>query len=666
MPYNFIAGTSGYGGNAPAIDTTGATLLVAGCIDNGANPTLTDSRGNTWLTVGTGGAGDPPNNEQLRVYYCVNPSVGPGHTFASSLSFGNVQVAAFSGNAAAPLGASSFSRNFAAGTTTTIDPPLTPPEDGGLVVALATLGSNSGNPQVAGFTRAAFTNGLVGTNYGGYIGYLIQTTAVGVAPVLTHTVDSRPTLGVVVFRPPPPAPTLPTITTQPQPQTVTAGQTATFAVVAAGTAPFSYQWRRNGTAISGATGASYTTPATVLGDNGAAFSVVITNAAGSVASGNAALTVNAPPPAPSGSVASTSPSGQTVTITGTFSNQVTSASATLTPDSPANGATAQGPIGVTLGSGTWTVTFAAVPTGRYLGPAVTLSGPGGATVLTGSAFEILGAGGQPEAPGGGPVAPAITTQPAAQSVTAPAAATFSVVATGTAPLAYQWRRNGAAISGATQSSYTLNPTALGDSGASFSVVISNAAGSVTSVAAVLTVGAAAVAPAITTQPVAQSVTAPAGATFSVVATGTAPLAYQWRRNGVAISGATQAAYLLPSTVVGDSGTSFDVVVSNAAGSATSAAVLLAVAAPTPQPTGGTITSSRLERGNTQAHMGKPFRAFVHVEATGELLFIKAGLTTSQLGQVAFQDGRLSAGQLYAVRWKRDDTGEQGFELLRAT
>jgi acid phosphatase len=83
----------------------------------------------------------------------------------------------------------------------------------------------------------------------------------------------------------------PTITTQPASQTVTVGQTATFNVAATGTAPLSYQWRKNGTAISGATSSSYTTPATTSSDNGAQFTVVVSNSAGSVASTAATLTV---------------------------------------------------------------------------------------------------------------------------------------------------------------------------------------------------------------------------------------------------------------------------------------------------------------------------------------------------------------------------------------
>ena len=67
----------------------------------------------------------------------------------------------------------------------------------------------------------------------------------------------------------------PSITTQPAAQTVTAGQTASFSVTASGTAPLSYQWKKNGTDISGATSSSYTTPVTVIGDNGATFTVVV-------------------------------------------------------------------------------------------------------------------------------------------------------------------------------------------------------------------------------------------------------------------------------------------------------------------------------------------------------------------------------------------------------
>lgn len=87
-------------------------------------------------------------------------------------------------------------------------------------------------------------------------------------------------------------PTAPAITTQPANTSVNVGQTATFTVVASGTAPLSYQWAMGGTNISGATSASYTTPATTAGDDGDTFAVMVSNSAGSVTSNTVTLTVN--------------------------------------------------------------------------------------------------------------------------------------------------------------------------------------------------------------------------------------------------------------------------------------------------------------------------------------------------------------------------------------
>jgi hypothetical protein len=94
----------------------------------------------------------------------------------------------------------------------------------------------------------------------------------------------------------------PSITVQPSNQTVTAGATATFSVTATGSG-LTYQWRRNGSNISGATSSSYTTPATTVSggsaNNGDVYSVVVTgDTAPAATSSNATLTVNAPAPPP--------------------------------------------------------------------------------------------------------------------------------------------------------------------------------------------------------------------------------------------------------------------------------------------------------------------------------------------------------------------------------
>src|SRR5256885_8143810 len=90
--------------------------------------------------------------------------------------------------------------------------------------------------------------------------------------------------------------TAPSLTSQPASQSVTAGQTATFSVSATGTAPLSYQWKKNGIPVSGTSSFTYTTPATSTSDTGAQFTVIVSNSAGSVTSSAAVLTVNASSP----------------------------------------------------------------------------------------------------------------------------------------------------------------------------------------------------------------------------------------------------------------------------------------------------------------------------------------------------------------------------------
>ncbi|VXC57843.1 DUF3500 domain-containing protein [Massilia sp. 9I] len=175
-------------------------------------------------------------------------------------------------------------------------------------------------------------------------------------------------------------------------------------------------------------------------------------------------------------------------------------------------------------------------------------------------------------------APAIATQPAAVSVAAGAAASFTVSATGGGTLSYQWRKGGTAISGATSATYSIAATTAADAG-SYDVVVTNSAGSVTSAAAALTVASATAAPAIVTQPVSQSVATGAGVTLTVTASGSGTLSYQWRKGGVAIAGATSSSYTIASAAAADAGT-YDVVVTNSIGSVTSSATTLAVTAST--------------------------------------------------------------------------------------
>lgn len=106
---------------------------------------------------------------------------------------------------------------------------------------------------------------------------------------------------------------------------------------------------------------------------------------------------------PTVAVTSTEVSGQSVTISGTYTGNVVSASAVLPVGDPANGAVAQGPIPVNYAGGTWDVTFDDLVPGSYSSAIITMTNTGGSGVGYGSGFEVLGIDGEPVAPdpGGG-------------------------------------------------------------------------------------------------------------------------------------------------------------------------------------------------------------------------------------------------------------------------
>jgi protocatechuate 3,4-dioxygenase beta subunit len=190
------------------------------------------------------------------------------------------------------------------------------------------------------------------------------------------------------------------------------------------------------------------------------------------------------------------------------------------------------------------------------------------------------------------VLPSITTQPNNVTTTVGAAASLSVVATGT-NLTYQWFEGGttgatgsggSAVSGATTATYSLTSVTLSNAG-NYYVVVTNTSGSVTSQVVTLTVTE--VLPTITTQPVAVSVASGTSAAFTVVASGT-NLTYQWYEGGTsgatassstggtAVAGATGATLTIASTTTTQSGNTYYAKVSNSAGSVYTTIVSLTV------------------------------------------------------------------------------------------
>jgi DNA/RNA endonuclease G (NUC1) len=168
--------------------------------------------------------------------------------------------------------------------------------------------------------------------------------------------------------------------------------------------------------------------------------------------------------------------------------------------------------------------------------------------------------------------PVITTQPVSQSAPLGGSASFTVAATGTGALSYQWFKDGELVPGATGTSLSLTGVTLADVG-SYDVVVTNATGSTVSRAADLTISG--LPPGISSAPASQVVNAGSSLTLSVVATGSAPFSYQWSKDGSDIVGATSPSLILSDVQLADAG-SYTVTVSNTNGSLTSSPAVLTV------------------------------------------------------------------------------------------
>lgn len=340
----------------------------------------------------------------------------------------------------------------------------------------------------------------------------------------------------------------PFVATQPQSLTVLVGSPAAFAVTAGGDGPFTYQWRFGGTNITGATTASFGLSGAQTNDAGN-YSVVIASPYGSVTSSNALLTVNVPPTIVTQpqSVAAVIGSNATFTVTAT-------GDPTLLYQWRFNGATISGATNASL-------TLTNVQAGNVGNYSVVVSNPFGTATSANAALTV-------HSP---PAIVAAADHPQPQTVIQGNTATFSVTATGDAPLSYQWRFGGTNIAGATSNPLVLTGVQTNQAG-NYSVIVSNPYGSVTSSNALLTVR---VPPTITTQPLSQSVVAGITVTFTVAAVGDPTLTYQWRFNGNAIAGATGTTLTLAGVQVAQAG-DYSVVVTNPYGTATSLNATLTV------------------------------------------------------------------------------------------
>ena len=238
--------------------------------------------------------------------------------------------------------------------------------------------------------------------------------------------------------------------------------------------------------------------------------------------------------------------------------------------------------------------------------------------------------------------PTITRQPTDQTVTAGATATFSVTASGTAPLAYQWRfAPGVPIAGATKSTYSIINVQATNSGSSYWVTVTNAAGTNVSRHATFTVLA------ITAPPQGVITNAGSDVTFSVGASGSQPLSYQWLFNGSNVSAATDSDFPLTKVQPRDAG-AYSVVAANAAGSVTSSpATLTVVALPI-------LTSpQRLTNGQFRFTLGgSAGQSYVILASSNLADWVPFGTNTLTNGSALISDTQAhSLGRrYYRARW----------------
>ncbi len=384
------------------------------------------------------------------------------------------------------------------------------------------------------------------------------------------------------------------------------GQTISLSVVATGSPTPSFKWKKNGTEISGAKSATLIL-SNLQPANAGTYSVVITNIAGTVSSSPALVTVNTPPKITTKPVGRTVIAGQTASLSVVASGTPSPTLQWLKNGAPVANATAA------------TLTFASVqPTdaGSYV---AVVSNPLG-TVSSSAAVLIVN------------VTPAFSVQPVGGTFSMGQTVSLSVTATGTPTPTLQWKKNGTEIGGAKSATLTLSNIQPANAG-NYTVVATNAAGSVSSSAAVVFVNTP---PRFTTQPVSHGVFADKSTSFSAVVTGTPSPTFQWLKNGSPISGATASTLSIASVVLTDSG-SYTLVAVNSLGTATSSAVTLSVSVPkVPTVVTGIVSSvspnSIGVRGTVSADGGAT------VTERGVLVGLTSGLTLSNSGRIQLGSG----------------------------
>ncbi|HRU67821.1 MAG TPA: immunoglobulin domain-containing protein [Bacteroidia bacterium] len=411
----------------------------------------------------------------------------------------------------------------------------------------------------------------------------------------------------------------PAITTHPSNLTVCTGQSATFSVTASGTSPLTYEWYKNSTKITGATNYFYTISSAAQGD-AASYYCVVTNGCGTAQSNSASLTVNTPPNITAQYGTATICSGQSNTFSVTVSgsspisyqwyfnnnaisnatnNQYSISAATVNNagnyycvasnscgniQSATQTLTVNSPPSITSQSSS-TVRCKGQPVTFYVNASGTnpltyewyfknnkISGATSSTYSINSVdtsdagayyCKVINSCGTDQSSIIDltvNLAPSISSQSSSATRCVGQSMTFSVTASGTGPLTYQWYYNNSKITSATNFTYTINSVATTDAG-NYYCIVTNSCGTATSSVITLTVNTA---PDISSLSSSTTQCEGSSVTFNVSATGSSPLSYQWYDKNGQISGATNNFLTLSSLKTSHAG-NYYVIISNSCG-----------------------------------------------------------------------------------------------------
>lgn len=355
----------------------------------------------------------------------------------------------------------------------------------------------------------------------------------------------------------------PMIIAHPQNATLIQGATHALSVTARGAGSLRYQWKKSGIDIPGATTTTLSFP-NVQESSSGQYSVVVQNDFGSVTSNPATLIVGSPPQLASANVPASAPLGSSVTFSVVAQGTAPLSYRWLKDGTQISGAT----------SNSYTIpNVQAQHSGVY---SIAITNSVGSPVFSLGSFTAGGS------------APLVTQHPESQSKVVGSSVSFSITATGPAPLSFQWMKDGNPLAGATSPNLNISNLQTTHSGL-YVARISNSFGQVFSQSATLNVGTA---PLINSHPQTSNQPVGGSVSFQVTAIGSLPINYQWMKNGTAMAGANSATLSFSNLQTSQAG-DYTVRVSNSFGTIISQTARLTVSSSPPtisvQPLAQTIS-----------------------------------------------------------------------------